>query len=309
MQPLFQQAAGLTLRLLLLIILSLLVMTTDHRFHHVEKVRTAILQGLYPVHYLVNLPADAAAWLLENLSSRDMLTSDNTRLRAENLSLRARQQQFDALANENVRLRKLLRAAAHVEQDVLVAELLAVDLDPYRQQVVIDKGSDDGVYSGQPLLDAQGVMGQVIEVAADSAVALLISDPSHALPVEVLRNGLRAIARGVGRADRIELLHIPASADVEVGDILLSSGLGGRFPPDYPVARVTEVERPRGRAFARVFARPNALLDRSREVLLVWREPRRGATADIPAELVPTAPEYPTPQLPDGDATTAEGRQ
>jgi len=246
MQPLFQQAAGLTLRLLLLVVLSLLVMTTDHRFHHLKTVRTAILQGLYPVQYLVNLPADAASWLLENLNSRDMLTSENTRLRAENLSLRARQQRFDALSNENVRLRELLHAAARVEQDVLVAELLAVDLDPYRQQVVIDKGSDDGVYSGQPLVDALGVMGQVIEVAGDSAVALLISDPSHALPVEVLRNGLRAIARGVGRSDRIELLHIPASADVEVGDTLLSSGLGGRFPPDYPVATVTEVERPRG---------------------------------------------------------------
>ena len=164
----------------------------------------------------------------------------------------------------------MLGSSARVQQNVLVAEQLAVDLDPYKQQILIDKGRDDRVYIGQPLIDANGIMGQIIHTSEHGATALLISDPNHAIPVEIVRNGLRSVAAGMGQTDEVELLHIPSSADVRVGDTLVTSGLGGRFPADYPVARISIVEHPPGSAFAQVYATPTAQLNRSREVLLVW---------------------------------------
>jgi rod shape-determining protein MreC len=143
-------------------------------------------------------------------------------------------------------------------------------MDPYRHQIQINKGSLDRLYEGQPLLDSQGVMGQLIDVGPFTARAMLITDPSHAIPVQVNRNGLRTIALGTGSIDRLDLPHIPNNADIRVGDLLVTSGLGGRFPPGYPVADVTAVEQDPGDTFSHISARPRAALDSSREVLLVW---------------------------------------
>ena len=188
-------------------------------------------------------------------------------------------QKMVALETENARLRDLLGSSSKVENSVLVAELLAVDLDPYRQQVLINKGTNHAVYAGQPVIDASGVMGQIIHAGTFTSTALLISDPSHALPVHVDRTGLRTIVTGTGSPDRLELRFIPTTADIEVNDTVFTSGLGGRFPPNYPVAVVSSVERPRGQAFARVFATPTARIDRSREVLLVWHQPESVPTS------------------------------
>lgn len=278
MQPLFQQGSGFGLRLLALALLSIALMVADHRQHHLEQFRGFLIGALSPLQYLANVPAEIADWGIERVTTdRADLRARVAELEAQNLILQARQLQFETLTAENIRLRELLDSTAEREERVLVAELLAIDLDPFRQQIVLNKGTRAGVHRGQPIIDAHGVMGQVIHTGPFTSTALLISDPGHALPVQIVRTGLRTIAQGTGEAERIELLYIPNTADVEEGDLVATSGLGGRFPADYPVARITEFERRPGQAFARVSARPLANLDRSREVLLVWSDDRAAA--------------------------------
>lgn len=279
MQPLFQRGSPFA-RLLFFIALSVAMMVADHRFHHVDHVRDFLAGSIAPLRYAVDLPSEAFHWGATLVASRAELIDQVDRLERINLRLRARQQRFETLRSENDRLRVLLDSSAKREDRVLVSELLSIDLDPYRQQVVINHGSRAGAYRGQPVIDAHGVMGQIIHTGPLTATALLISDPNHALPVQINRNGLRTIASGTGEADRLELLYIPNSADVRVGDLVVTSGLGGTFPPNYPVATVEVVERRPGESFARVEARPEAQLDRSREVLLVWPDHAEPAPAD-----------------------------
>ncbi|MDA0272469.1 MAG: rod shape-determining protein MreC, partial [Proteobacteria bacterium] len=175
---------------------------------------------------------------------------------------------------ENNRLRDLLGSAAKLQDNVLVAELVGVDPEPERLEVMIDKGSADGVFLGQPVLDAEGLMGQVIEVSVFVSRVLLISDVLHSVPVQVARSNLRLIAQGTGVTRQLELLHVQDTADIRVGDLLVSSGLGDRFPVGYPVGVVNSITHDRGKPFAVVTATPSALLDRSRHVLLVFTEER-----------------------------------
>ena len=209
-QALFQQEAAASFRLVVLIIVSIVAMTEDHRFNHLEVVRSYISNTIYPIQYVVNLPSRLASWGYQSLSQRSNLLEENAELKSTLLEMQARQLKLDALEYENTYLRTLLGSSERVQQNVLVAEQIAVDLDPYMQQILIDKGSNDNVYIGQPLIDANGIMGQIIHISANSATALLISDPNHALPVEVVRNGLRSIVAGLGKTDAVELLHIPA---------------------------------------------------------------------------------------------------
>ncbi len=251
-------------------VLAALLITADLRLNQLAATRALISAVTFPFYWVSDLPARFSNWGEENVQSRARLVDDNERLRAEALLLEAQVQQMAALRAENVRLRALLNSSALLQDDVLVAELVGVSPDPARHLVVLDKGSSEGVFNGQPLIDANGLMGQVIEVAANSARVLLITDATHALPVQVNRNGVRAIAEGIGRLDRLELRHVASTEDIAVGDLLVSSGLGGRFPEGYPVATVTEVEIDPGQAFARVTAEPSAALNRSRHVLLVF---------------------------------------
>lgn len=251
-------------------VISLALMVADHRQHHLEGIRATLSVLLSPLRVIVNLPHTAGQWFSETLASRDRLQQENQELRKENLLLQARQQKLAALEAENMRLRNLLDSSFKIGDRVLIAELVAVDLDPYRQQVLVNKGSSSGVYEGQPVLDADAVMGQVTHVTPFSSTVLLITDAGHALPVQVNRNGLRTVAVGTGRINRLELPHLPNNADIRIGDLLVTSGLGGRFPPGYPVAVVTSVEREAGQPFAKVTARPSAHLERTREALLVW---------------------------------------
>lgn len=224
----------------------------------------------FPFYWVSDLPSRLVNWGEDNTVSRAELLEDNSRLRSEALLLEAQVQQMASLRAENVRLRALLNSSALLQDNVLVAELVGISPDPARHLVVLDKGSSVGVYLGQPLIDANGLMGQVVEVASNSARVLLITDATHAIPVQVNRNGVRAIAEGIGRLDRLELRHVASTEDIAVGDLLVSSGLGGRFPEGYPVATVTEVEIDPGQPFARVTAKPSAALNRSRHVLLVF---------------------------------------
>jgi rod shape-determining protein MreC len=223
-----------------------------------------------PFYWVADLPARLTHWGQENFVTRSAVLEENKRLRAEALVLEAQVQQNAALMAENVRLRALLNSSALLQDDVLVAELIGVSPDPARHLVVLNKGTSDGVFVGQPLIDANGLMGQVVEAAPNSARVLLITDATHAIPVQVNRNGVRAIANGVGRLDHLELRHVASTEDIEVGDLLVTSGLGARFPEGYPVATVTEVVADPGQPFARVSAAPSAALTRSRHVLLVF---------------------------------------
>ncbi len=267
---LFTPGTSITTRLVLLFLASILLMTLDHKQQHMQNVRAGLQVVVYPIRYLVNLPVDIASWASENLASRQTLVEENASLRYQNLLLQGQMQKFDALQAENRRLQELLGSSFKVADRVLIAELYRVDFDPYKHLIVINKGSTDDTYVDQPVLDAHGVMGQVIQVGPYTSTVRLITDPSHLLPVQVNRNGLRTLAVGTGAIDRLELPYLPNNADIKVGDLLVTSGLGRVFPPGYPVGRVTKVVRNNGSGFAKVSAEPSALLDRSREVLLVW---------------------------------------
>lgn len=260
----------MAMRATLLVLASVFLMTLDHRQQHLQAIRSTVAVVLYPMEYLVSLPAKAGNWASEALAARTHLISENRSLRGQLLELEARLLKFDALLAENTRLREMLQSSHKVGERLLVAELLAVDMDPFKRQAVLNKGSRAGVYRGHPVLDAKGVMGQVSGVSPVSSVATLITDPSHAIPVQVNRNGLRAIALGTGEADRLELPHIPNNADIQVGDLLVTSGLDRRFPPGYPVAEVHRIDKDPSQSYASIQARPTAQLERVREVLLVW---------------------------------------
>lgn len=267
-------------------------MALDHRVNELQTVREVLATVTYPLQVAVDTPVRAISRGFESFTSHESLITENRLLRRENTELRARQLRFEALQRENDRLRALLKTARHAEERIEIARLLAVDLDPFRQQIVLNKGSADDVYAGQPVINADGVIGQVLSTRLTSAVALLISDPSHALPVLSARTGLRGLVIGTGNPGRLEMRHVPLEEDVEPGDLLLTSGLGGRFPADYPVARVTTVERHQGQPFLHIEAEPLADLDRSREVLLLWTRETRSVDpteADRALDAAPAA--------------------
>ena len=252
--------------------MSITLMTLDHRTTYVNNIRSGIAVLVYPFQYLVNFPANVGDWASESFTSRKTLKEDNETLRTQNLILTTQLQRLNFIESENIHLRSLLESSKRVGERILIAELLSIDMDPFKQQVTINKGSlsNDDMYSGQPFVDAKGVMGKLIHVSPFSSTALLITDPSHSLPIQVNRNGLRAIANGTGNQNRLEIPHLPNNADIKVGDLLVTSGLGCVFPVGYPVAIIVEINIDPSLPFAEVLAEPVAELDRSREVLLVW---------------------------------------
>ncbi len=261
---------ALGVRVLALMALSLLLMMLDHRQHHLDTVRRVIGAAVYPIQVIVDAPFRLWEWLAESTADRNELQLEVGRLQAERLLTRARLQQLTALRAENDRLRDLLEARTQIRDEIRVAEIMAVDANPYRHNIVIDIGSSDGVYDGQAIIDADGVIGQVLKTGLATSQAILISDPSHALPVEVNRNGLRTIANGTGEFDRLDLPFLPNNADIRVGDLLVTSGLGGAFPAGYPVAVVSSVNRIPQAPFADVTAVPSSALDQVREIMLIW---------------------------------------
>ena len=246
------------------------LIAADVHYNKLQAGRAVLDTLAAPIFWVANLPSRVSEWTGEHTQSRTQLLEENDRLRRENLILQGRSQQMASLQGENVRLRKLLNSGALLRDDVLVAELIGVSPDPERLQLVLNKGTNDGVFVGQPLIDADGLMGQIVEVSSGSSRALLITDVTHSVPVQVNRNGVRAIAEGSGELGSLEIRHVSSNTDIRVGDLLVTSGLGGRFPEGYPVAVVTEVERDPGKTFAHVVAVPSAALDRTRHVLLVF---------------------------------------
>lgn len=262
-------------------------MTLDHRSQHLEFIRSGLSVVIYPLQYLVNLPVSGGSWVNEHLTARSRLLEQINNLSIQRLLLKTQLQKMSAIEAENIRLRELLQSSKRVGEKVLVAEILAVDLDPFTRQVVINKGAYFNVYDGQPILDADGVMGQIIHVGPISSTAMLITDLNHAIPVEVNRNGLRAIAIGTGARGQLDIPNIPKHADIVEGDLLITTGLGGRFPPGYPVGRIIKNDNNSSQSYAVVVAEPSAKLDRTRQVLLVWPGPAQPLPAPSASSLGP----------------------
>jgi len=273
-KPLFAKGPSLGVRLLVLVVLSAALMVVDARFEVLQPLRAQVSLITGPAYRLARLPVTLWEDANQQLSSRSQLMAENEKLKAEALLMQGRLQKLATLTEQNVRLRELLNSAALVDERVLVTELIGIDPNPFTHRILIDKGEKDGVFLGQPVLDARGLMGQVVEVMPYTARVLLLTDTNHSIPVQVNRNGLRAIAAGTGNPERLELRHVADTADVKEGDLLVSSGLGQRFPAGYPVATVSEVIHDSGQPFAIVRAVPTAALNRSRYMLLVFTDER-----------------------------------
>ena len=270
-----------TLRLLTYLALSVALLVLDHRGGWLAQIRAQANVVVQPLWWLAGLPARLGDSVRDDAVTRARLSEDNRRLRNALLVSGARQARLQVAAAENERLRGLLGAAERGGLDVQLAPILDIDLDPTRQRLILDAGSGNGVRLGQSVIDAGGLVGQIIEVTPTTATVLLITDPDHAVPVLVGRNGVRLVAYGRGRSDELELSNIPLSADVKVGDAIITSGLGGRFPPGFPVGTVASLHPDDSRAFLVAALKPAAQLDRGRDVLLLrqvveGREPGTG---------------------------------
>jgi rod shape-determining protein MreC len=271
---------ALGLRVLGLIFISILLMYFDHRDNHLDTVRKSINAAVYPLRVIVDAPVRFWHWVGESTTSRRDLKNELARLKAERMVTSARLQKFNALETENARLRALLDARPQIRDRARVAEIMSVDANPYSHSLVIDAGTQDGVFDGQALIDADGVVGQVIKAGLMTSQAMLISDTDHALPVVVNRNGLSTIVVGTGTIDKLELPFVVNNADIRVGDLLVTSGLGGAFPAGYPVAIVDSVTRLPHEPYAEVTATPAASLGQVREVMLIFSASSPDAEAD-----------------------------
>ncbi|MFJ3264307.1 rod shape-determining protein MreC [Pseudomonas sp. NPDC086581] len=308
----FSKGPSLGARLLVLAVLSVALMVVDARFDYLKPVRSQMGLVLSPFYGIADFPVRAWEGVRDQFTSRSELLAENERLKAEQLLMQRRLQKLATLTEQNVRLRELLNSSALVDDKVLVGELIGVDPNPFTQRILIDKGEKDGVFQGQPVLDASGLMGQVVEVMPYTARVLLLTDTTHSIPVQVNRNGLRAIAVGTGNPERLELRYVADTADIKEGDLLVSSGLGQRFPAGYPVAVVKEVLHDTGGPFATIRAVPTAKMNRSRYVLLVFSDSRtpeqratdaaeaqaeadrKAAESGSPAQAAPGAPAAPS---------------
>ena len=272
MKPIFGRGPSLQLRLFLAVIISVAAIVADSRFGVFTHVRVYLSSLVSPLQYIANAPGTLLDTMSTQVQTRADLIEQTKQQEQQLFTLRSRLLKLDQLEHENQRLRELLGSPVHKESRKMVAELLSVDSDPFSHQVLINKGALDGVYNGQPVINDQGVVGQVLHVGSTTSRVLLITDSSHGIPVRVLRNDLRAIASGSGELDKLELRNLPRNTDVQVGDLLVTSGLGGRFPEGYPVATVTRSDYVEGKPFAQIEARPLVALDRLRYLLLLWTD-------------------------------------
>jgi rod shape-determining protein MreC len=266
-RPIISRGPSLLARTLVLAALSIGIMMLDHRLGYLDSARGWLSTGLHPLQSLVDLP-------FRTLDGLRSYFADRTRLKRENAQMQAQ------LAAENIQLRAIREASADMQARTAIAEIMQVDIDPRRHRVLLNKGSSDDVYKGQPVLDADGVFGQITRVNRYSAEVILITDAETATPVRINRTGLRTIASGTGNYDKLNLAFITGDADVKVGDTIVTSGLGGIFPPGYPVAHITKVHRDSSATFATVEAKPLARMDHARELLLLWHDAPAAKDAD-----------------------------
>jgi rod shape-determining protein MreC len=301
------RTTGLLLRCVLYCLLALGLIIVDKRYDHLGKIRRMLSIVAYPVQVAVASPFEGWDWFRESVNTRDALRNDKAKLEAELRLAQFRLQRFDALEAESQRLRGLRDSTAQVTDRFLVGDVMDLDLDPFRERVLVDKGAHDGVFVGQAVLDAGGVFGQVARVGQLTSEVILVSDATHAIPVQVNRNGLRTIAVGTGDMGKLKLPYLPTSADVIAGDLLVTSGLGGGFPAGYPVGTVAQVKRDPAQSLADVDVKPAAALDRSRELMFVWLKLQPAVNAAPMANPGPAPAPAPTPTPAPAPAKAARG--
>ena len=257
-------------RFLVCAIISFLFISVDRQSRdYLDPLRSTISLLVSPIQFFVDFQMISVRFIGNYFEAKNNLINTVAELHAENLLLGAKAQRYSALKRENGRLRMLLGSPMVVDEELILARILAIETKSGLKQVVVDKGSNTGAYVGQALLDLTGVLGQIISVSSYSSTVLLVTDRKHALPVEINRNGLRAVAVGSESPNSLSLLYVPADAELVTGDLVISSGLGGKFPGGYPVGKIIRFARTPGESFAEVIVEPSADLSRSREVLLV----------------------------------------
>jgi rod shape-determining protein MreC len=292
------RTSGLLARCVLYSLLALGLIIYDKRVDHLGKIRRALSFVAYPVQLAVASPFEGWHWFRESVSTRDTLRADKLRLEADLRVAQFRLQRYEALEAESQRLRALRENTAGVADRFIIGDIMDVDLDAFRERVLVDKGASQGVFVGQAVLDSGGVFGQVARIEQYTSEVILVSDPTHAIPVQINRTGLRTVAVGTGDTSRLKLPYLPTSADVQVGDLLVTSGLGGGFPVGYPVGTVSRVRRDPAQSLAEVDVRPAAALDRSRELMFVWLKPGPVPTATTAAAAPPSAAAAAAPTTP-----------
>lgn len=256
-------------------------MVMDYQQQQLRRLHSALSVLVYPIQFAVDLPGRILNDVGVYFSTRSTLMKENKRLNDEKLALRRQIQRLSALEAENTRLKILLKTSARPGDKVAIAEVMQVDLDPFKQRVLINRGSLDGIYEGQPVVDSEGIIGQVVNVGPMTSVILLVTDSQHAIPVQSERSGARAIATGSGEPNTLLLQHVTITSDFKIGDKIISSGLGQRFPKGYPVGEVISIDNDAGEKFAQVMVQPYGQTQRVREILLIWPE---GLTADVLVE-------------------------
>jgi len=297
-RPIIGRGPSLGARFFFLALISVGVMVLDHRQGALDMGRQWLLSTVYPVFRVVDVPFSIWDWVGSTFADRGRLREENAELEGQLRVANLRLQRLESLTVENLRLRDLREASDGISEKSLIAEILRVDLDPFRHRVLINRGGGDGLYKGQAVLAADGIFGQVARAGSEAAEVILVTDSEHATPVQVNRNGLRSIAVGTGDIGKLTLPFLTVDSDVVVGDLLVTSGLGGIYPAGYPVGEITKVERDSAQTFAIVEARPLARLDRDREVLLIWSEPT--PTLDTGTPPATTSP----PPKPEAQAAT-----
>ncbi|MEE2025913.1 rod shape-determining protein MreC [Alkalimonas mucilaginosa] len=270
MNPIFERGPSLRLRLVFALLLSICLMVVDRYTDSSTQLRSYLTAAASPLIYVASLPQVILTGASEQFMSHQRLLAENDVLRERLLQQSGKLQRLEFLQQENNKLRELLGSAPVAEGQRLVAEVLAVYSHPFSHQIVLNKGSNDGVTEFQPLIDELGILGQVVSVGPTSSRALLITDTTHGISLRIERTGVSVVAEGLGQWDRIRLVHLPHSIDIQQGDRLVTSGLDGRFPEGYPVARVSQIQRDVSQPFMQVHAEPFAQLDRIRYVLLLW---------------------------------------
>ena len=285
MKPIFSRKSSLQLRLFLALLVAIGVIIADSRMGAFTKVRTYMDTAVSPFYFLANGPRQILDSISQTLASRQQLELENKTLHRELMLKNSELLLLGQFKQENARLRELLGSPLRQDEQKMVTQVISTATDPYTDQLVIDKGSVNGVYEGQPVISDKGVVGQVIGVGKITSRILLICDAAHALPIQVLRNDIRVIAAGNGCSEDLQLEHLPANTDIRVGDVLVTSGLGGRFPEGYPVGVVSSVKLDTQRAYTVIKARPTAGLQRLRYLLLLWGADRNGVAPMAPDEV------------------------
>jgi rod shape-determining protein MreC len=296
--PLFAGGVAGTLRLIVYLALACVLMVLDHRGGWLRSVRYGLSLVVEPVYRIAGLPSQGFHAATVAFADRQRLTEQNQRLREDLLLANAKLNRMASVAEQNQRLKELLDTQHSLSLNVQLARLIGVDLGSFRHRIVLNVGARDKVQPGQVVIDARGVMGQIVEVLPTTSVAMLITDPNHAIPVTIERTGLRTIAYGSRAGDMLSLPNIPVSADVQAGDKLVTSGLGGRFPPGFPVGEIRDVAQTPSGTFLSAQAKPAADLDRSEDVLLL-HDLAEGAGPPAPApDVGPPTSLAPDPNAP-----------